>query len=398
MKRFKRPPKNSPQTLFIIGVGAAIMIVAHLLWWEVEDARRLQANQTYVPAVVMTDDGELQSEEFSEVYGPPESYNISKKLYVPALAPKAAAEKKPPVEIVRGTSQAWKDDAAAVNPVAIPEVRARVVIIIDDMGMGQGLSRKTIDLPAPLTLAFLPYAPNLKAMTAQAKAKGHELMIHMPMEPMNPDLDVGTIALLDEMSEDELNAQLDKAFASFDGYVGVNNHMGSRLTQNERAMHVVMNALAKRGLLFVDSKTISTSVAAKTAAAHGLDYAGRDVFLDHENTDAFVAKALAQLEAVALKKGVGIAIGHPKKVTINGLRKWMPTLAAKGIQVVPVSAVVRNDRQKPVQVSVKSAPKIAADVSVEPEATAKKVKLKSLVGPDAAVDRPAAKLTPLPVQ
>ncbi len=175
MKRFKRPPKNSPQTLFIIGVGAAIMIVAHLLWWEVEDARRLQANQTYVPAVVMTDDGELQSEEFSEVYGPPESYNISKKLYVPALAPKAAAEKKPPVEIVRGTSQAWKDDAAAVNPVAIPEVRARVVIIIDDMGMGQGLSRKTIDLPAPLTLAFLPYAPNLKAMTAQAKAKRPQL-------------------------------------------------------------------------------------------------------------------------------------------------------------------------------------------------------------------------------
>lgn len=243
-------------------------------------------------------------------------------------------------KIVKQNKQSWKDNAV---PVDMPKRGGKVVIIIDDMGMSHDLSQQTIDLPAPLTLAFLPYAPNLESMTERAHKKGHELMIHMPMEPMNPDLDVGSIALLDDMTEAQLQEAMEKAFNSFDHYVGINNHMGSRLTQNEQAMHVVMNELARRGLLFVDSKTISTSVAGKLAAQHGLDYAERDVFLDHENTDEFVADALQRLEHIARQKGYAIAIGHPKKVTVNGLKKWLPTLASKGLTVVPVSAVVKND-------------------------------------------------------
>ena len=144
---------------------------------------------------------------------------------------------------------------------------ARIAIIIDDMGMNRVMSRAMTDVRGvPLTLAFLPYAPDLDGITQDAKTNGHELMIHMPMEPMNGDIDTGPIALHDDMKRDEIDAMLVKAFDSFDGYVGVNNHMGSRLTQNKETMGWVMDSLRDQDLFYVDSKTISTSVAAAQCA------------------------------------------------------------------------------------------------------------------------------------
>jgi polysaccharide deacetylase 2 family uncharacterized protein YibQ len=258
--------------------------------------------------------------------------------HAPLIAPAPLQNLTIPVSLP--VAQTWKDNAVKVeNPVL---KRGKVVIIIDDMGMSHKHSMDMINMDAPLTLAFLPYAPNLETMTQKARARGHELMIHMPMEPMKPGMDLGSISLLSSMDEAQMLEQLNKAFNSFEGYVGINNHMGSRLTQNEDAMRVVMKALAQRGLLFVDSKTINSSIAARVAAGYGLDHAERDVFLDHHETDEFVASALAQLEVIARRKGYAIAIGHPKAVTVNGLKKWLPTLEAKGLTLVPVSAVVRR--------------------------------------------------------
>ena len=111
-------------------------------------------------------------------------------------------------------------------------------------------------------------------------------------------------------------------------------------------MHVVMNALADRGLIFVDSKTIGHSVAERIAAEHGLDHAGRDVFLDHEDNINFVRKALLELERVARRNGSAIAIGHPKAATIQGLKEWLPLAEQRGFVVVPVSAVVKRETPK----------------------------------------------------
>lgn len=226
----------------------------------------------------------------------------------------------------------------------IPPVRdgggARIVIIIDDMGMNYSNTKAVMQLPGPLTLAFLPYAPHVDTLAQEALAQGHELMIHTPMEPMNGDLDVGPLALLKGMNDADFDNSLNKIFQSFDGYVGINNHMGSRLTQDEAAMNRVMDALKARDLFFVDSKTISTSIAAKVAAAHGLPYAERDVFLDHEDTPEFVMNALHRLERVAQERGYAIAIGHPKDNTIAGLKGWLAGLEARGFRLVPVSEVL----------------------------------------------------------
>jgi hypothetical protein len=225
-----------------------------------------------------------------------------------------------------------------------PNAPAKLVIIIDDVGVSYKNSMEVIRMKQPLTLAFLPYAEGLGPMTELAQENGHELLIHMPMQPMNEKLDTGPIALKPGMEEKEFRSMLDQAFESFDGYIGINNHMGSKLTQDQESMDLLMDILAEHDLMFVDSKTIHSSVAGRTAKKHGLVYAERDVFLDHEDSDEFVLNALKLLENVAKRKGYAIAIGHPKASTIRGLKQWIPTLKERGFEIVPVSEVAHRPR------------------------------------------------------
>lgn len=219
----------------------------------------------------------------------------------------------------------------------------KVVVIIDDVGLSESRTNELSALPGPLTLAFLPYAENLAAQTEHAAKAGHELMIHMPMEPLNPDLDTGPVALKTGMEKAEfLRVLKQDVFPAFEGYKGLNNHMGSRLTQDRTAMGWLMQALKDEGLYFIDSKTIHSSVAVQTAHDTGVGYNQRDVFLDHFDNNEKIRAALVQLEKVALRDGYAVAIGHPKARTIEALKEWLPTLDDKGIELVPASAVIER--------------------------------------------------------
>lgn len=221
--------------------------------------------------------------------------------------------------------------------------KPRIVIIIDDMGLNRKYSDAIADLPAPLTLAFLPYAEDLNNQTKRALQKGHELMIHTPMEPINPDLDMGPIALSTDMSIDQIKDVMnEQVLSAFSGYKGINNHMGSRLTQDKKRMRAIMKILKEHGLYFIDSKTIGNSQAASEAAKAGIAFAERHVFLDHYTTEKDVERALDQLERVARLNGVGIAIGHPKERTFNVLQKWLPRIESRGLVLVPAGEVVRS--------------------------------------------------------
>lgn len=234
------------------------------------------------------------------------------------------------------------------KPAPLPDVvepgpfkgSAKIAIIIDDLGMDLKRSRAALDLPAPITMAFLPYGTKTKDYAVVAKEKGHPLIIHAPMEAVDGKLNIGPGGLRADMDDATFKKNFDVMLQSFDGYVGINNHMGSRLTQDSKAMKRLMAILKERGLFFVDSKTINHSVAAEEARAAGVPYAERDVFLDHVESREFVDHALAQLEQRALKEGSAIAIGHPKDATIAGLKAWIPTLKAKGIELVPVSELL----------------------------------------------------------
>ncbi len=271
--------------------------------------------------------------DFSNLMPQPESIAVERQREELTKEPLPTADSKAETSLLVPEKSAL--------PPKFPGPDARIVIIIDDMGMARQYTQDVIDLQAPLTLAFLPYAQHLSDFTLPAKAKGHELIIHVPMEPMDSSLSLGPAGLTTDLSAEELTRRLDEnIFNAFEGYVGINNHMGSKLTQNVPAMRLVMGALKERGLFFVDSKTIGSSVAANIADEFGVPYAERDVFLDHDEGLAAVMRALGKLEETARRKGYAIAIGHPKKNTIAALRQWLPTLAERGLIMVPVSEVL----------------------------------------------------------
>lgn len=234
----------------------------------------------------------------------------------------------------------WRRHAVAVPPAA---GRPMIAIVLDDVGVNRHGARSAIALPAPITLAFMTYADGLPAMTAAARAAGHELMLHVPMQPVSGAFDPGPNALSESLPDAELRQRLVWGLERFEGYVGINNHMGSRFTASAEGMALVMAELKARGLLFLDSLTAGNSVAALLAARHAVPYAVRDVFLDNEPDDAAAIRLqLARLEEIARTRGYAIGIGHPHDGTVAALQAWIPEMRARGFQLVPVSAIIRH--------------------------------------------------------
>lgn len=232
---------------------------------------------------------------------------------------------------------AWHRFAAAYSA---PAGWAKVVVIIDDVGPDRVGAARALALPPPLTLSILPYAERAPSDAAAARLRGHEVMLHLPMEPLDGRENPGPQALLVSLAGDETRRRIAWNLDRFDGYVAVNNHMGSRATADPVIMQSVMAALTGRGVAWLDSRTSSRSVGMLAARAAGLPALSRDVFLDHDQSRAAVEAQLAVLARLAEQRGHAIAIGHPHANTMAALAEWLPTLAARRIALVPVSALL----------------------------------------------------------
>jgi len=234
-----------------------------------------------------------------------------------------------------------RDDAPTWlrNAVAYADERPIIAIVLDDLGLKRRNTAALNDLPAPLTLSFLPYAGRIEAQTKAAQNAGHELMLHLPMEPLGSN-QPGPDALTTNINQAEFTARLLKNLDRFEGFVGVNNHMGSKLTADSSRMDVVMQELRKRDVLFLDSKTSARSVADEIAGEHGVPNTTRDIFFDNEIDVEAIKRQLSRAEQVARLSGSAVAIGHPHDATIEALREWLPTLEARGFALAPISAVV----------------------------------------------------------
>ncbi len=233
---------------------------------------------------------------------------------------------------------AWQRHAA------VPQTAPRdpmVAIVLDDMGPNRGGTERALNLPATVTFAFLPYAPHVADFAKAARAHGHEILVHVPMEPVG-GADPGPHALRTDETAEGIRTDLDWNLSRFDGYVGINNHMGSRFTANAEDMRVVMDELKARGLMFLDSRTSAETRAADVARAAGLPTLSRDVFLDHDEEGAEVDAELGKLERLARERGFAIAIGHPHAKTLDILEKWIPRARANGIAIVPLTAILRR--------------------------------------------------------
>jgi hypothetical protein len=207
---------------------------------------------------------------------------------------------------------------------------------------------QAIRLPAPLTLSFLPYGRDAPALAILARQRGHEILLHMPMQAVGGE-NPGPHALTTDLAAVEIRARVGAALDRFGDAVGLNNHMGSRFTSERRLVIPVVEELRARGLVFVDSRTTPNSQGVPAAEEVGLPSAMRDVFLDNDLAPEAITKQFEELERIARRRGYAVAIGHPHDATLAALAGWLPRVAERGIQVVPVSAIVRRtvERSRP---------------------------------------------------
>src|SRR3984893_18706419 len=258
---------------------------------------------------------------------------------LPSARPPQEAALRPPAALPPGAKPPWLRFAVPAPPTGS---RPLVAIVFDDLGLDRVRTAEATRLRGPLTMSFMTYAGDLAEQTEAARRAGHELFLHVPMEAVDRHADPGPHGLFTALSREENLARPRWGLGRAAGFVGINNHMGSKFTADAHSMMPIMEELRARGLVFLDSRTSPSSAGIRLAVAYGVPHAARDVFLDDEQTPAAIARQLARLEQVARQQGSALAIGQPHDATIAALRAWLPQVAGKGLALVPVSAVVRH--------------------------------------------------------
>jgi len=211
----------------------------------------------------------------------------------------------------------------------------RVAIVFDDLGRDLNAADRLLATGEAITFSVLPFLPHSVETAERVHAAGEELLLHLPMEPQAyPRIRPGPGGLLVSMDGATLHHQVDEDLAAVPFIDGVNNHMGSRLTEDAGAMAVVMEALAAHGLFFLDSRTTAHSVAVEAAERAGVPWLARDIFLDNTQTAETITAQLDKLIDLALTRGHAIAIGHPHPATLDALEAALPRLHEAGIAVV----------------------------------------------------------------
>ena len=252
-------------------------------------------------------------------------------------------EEKLPDDIIRpnGKTDVKQTVKSNIVPVQKPDFlkRPHIAVVIDDMGISARRTADIASLQAPLTASFLTYSRNLEAQIETSRRAGQEIMIHVPMEAQS-NTNVAPDVLTTAMTTEEIKNNLEIMLAKFKDVKGINNHMGSKLTEDKERMLAVMEVLKKYGLFFLDSKTSAKSRVEEAAAESGVAYAHRHVFIDNENEKNYILKHLRKAEKIALRNGYAIAIGHPKSQTYIALKEWLPSLRDKQIELIPLSQIV----------------------------------------------------------
>lgn len=227
-----------------------------------------------------------------------------------------------------------------------PAMAADLVIVMDDLGYSLERAERVLALPAPVTLGLLPFAPATAAIAQRARRSGHELILHQPMEPLPASavhpLLPGTLTV--DMPAPEFEAHMDAALRAVPGLVGLNNHTGSRLTQDAAAMRRLMSYLAGRDLMFLDSRTTPATVAYAMAREARVPALQRDVFLDHVPRVIAMEREFQRALAIARHNGHAVIIAHPYAVSIDFLQRALSDLP-DDVRVVSLRSL--TDRVRP---------------------------------------------------
>lgn len=227
------------------------------------------------------------------------------------------------------------------NETTVTE-KNRIAFIIDDIGYDPAPVHKIVQLDIPITLSILPHCPYSRKAAAEAALNGLEVILHLPMEPYEyPEKNPGEGALFTHMTKGELIDLLEEDIEAVPAILGVNNHMGSLFMESEDKLTIVFSELKKRNLFFVDSYTTSNSMGRRVAKKTGIVYASRNIFIDNNGQYRDTFEILDNLIKTRDRWKTLILIGHPYGSTLEALKVITPLLMAKGIDIVPLSTLVK---------------------------------------------------------
>jgi len=199
----------------------------------------------------------------------------------------------------------------------------RIAIIIDDIGFSRSQAKRFLDLGVPITFSILPKLEKSRVLAEEIHAEGHETMLHQPMEPHNSRLNPGPGALFVGYGAERIAGVVKENIAGIPYAVGVNNHMGSRLTECREEINEVLNVIENNSLFFVDSFTSIHSVAYREASRRHMPSTFRNIFLDNLRNDAYILAQLYKLEQHACKYGTAVGIGHPFSETAKAISRYL---------------------------------------------------------------------------
>ena len=237
------------------------------------------------------------------------------------------------------------DAYSQVTPLAVTASgRPRIAIVLGGMGLNAKLSSKAIkELPGDITFGFAPYGEDLQAQVNRARARGHEVLLQLPMEPVGyPGNNPGPHTLRGDASTEENITALHWHMSRFAGYSGVTNYMGAKLLVSEEALTPVMREVKDRGLVYLEDATVNLTLSPKVGEALRLPMRRANLVIDAEPTAPAIAAQLEKLEQEALANGAAIGTGSGLEVTIETVAEWAKTLQEKGILLVPVSAAYKG--------------------------------------------------------
>ncbi len=225
-----------------------------------------------------------------------------------------------------------------------------MAIVIDDFGNNGAGTEEMMNLDIPLTAAIMPFGESASMDARLAKEKGKEVIIHMPMEPeVGRESWLGKTPILATLSNEEVEKRTRNAMDILKEATGMNNHMGSRVMQNERIVNIILDLLKEKNMFFLDSKTTQKSVAEKLAKDKSIDFYERDIFLDHISTQSNVEKQMEEAIKVSKTKGYVIVIGHVGaqggKITVKGINNKISRVKSENIELVTLSQLREKLKQ-----------------------------------------------------
>lgn len=242
----------------------------------------------------------------------------------------------------------WLAVSALANADALAEP-PRIAIVIDDMGYQAGHDRAILALDPRIAVAVIPEAPDAVSVSDRAVRQGRELLIHLPLEGLVHDNCQPALTCIGrDWSVARIQQHLDGALDRVDGAVGINNHQGSRFTRDADAVARLVSGIERVGrrrgqaLFVLDSRTVVDTRLEQTALEAGLAATRRQVFLDHRHDPESIRMAWEDLLDLARYHGSALAIGHPRRFTIDFLEEILPTLAAENVELVPPSALLQR--------------------------------------------------------